>query len=188
MRSVKFQFERFSMVELSDSSPVKVAEYFSRNKLHLKESMPAREVSFYTEEFWARAVSRYQSDSDSGVIDEFRWFLHGNHNEVIGHVSFDKIVKGAFQSCYLGYGIDVDFQGQGLMRQALQRTLKFVFKDFGLNRVMANYEPGNTRSAYLLRSLGFEQEGYARRYLKLNGRWRDHVLSSLIAEDYFSRG
>jgi len=74
------------------------------------------------------------------------------------------------------------FQGQGLMYEALQCAIGFVFGELGLHRVMANYRPENERSHRLLRRLGFEQEGHARAYLHIDGHWRDHVLTSLINE------
>ena len=180
MQPTRFVLQRFSMLELSETSAREVADYFLRNKSHLAASMPLREAHFHTERYWAEQISRYRVSRDRGA--ELRWFLHVGHR-VIGHVGFDQIVRGPFQSCYLGYGIDTEYEGHGLMRQALRRSLDHVVRDLGLNRVMANYEPGNTRSERLLQSLGFEREGYARRYLKLNGCWKDHVLTSLVADD-----
>jgi ribosomal-protein-alanine N-acetyltransferase len=55
-----------------------------------------------------------------------------------------------------------------------------MFDDLGLHRIMAGYLPHNKRSGKLLDRLGFEKEGLARKYLKINGRWEDHLLTSLI--------
>ena len=66
------------------------------------------------------------------------------------------------------------------MTKALQFCLSYIIKDLNLNRVMANYIPENLRSGKLLRQLGFEREGYARKYLLLNGVWKDHILTSYI--------
>jgi ribosomal-protein-alanine N-acetyltransferase len=181
MQTICFSLEHFSMLELSELSAVEVADYFSRNKSHLAESMPLREANFFSETFWTEQIERYAGSRALGC--ELRWFLRDGHR-VIGHVGFDQIVRGPFQACYLGYGIDAEFQGRGLMRQALLRSLDHILRVEGLNRVMANYEPDNARSGRLLKSLGFEREGLARRYLKLNGRWRDHVLTSLVADDF----
>ncbi|WP_241461754.1 GNAT family N-acetyltransferase, partial [Aurantiacibacter luteus] len=70
--------------------------------------------------------------------------------------------------------MDQDYQGQGIMFKALMFCLDYIFNQFNLNRVMANYIPENTRSRKLLQRLGFEREGYARKYLMLNGEWKDH--------------
>lgn len=66
------------------------------------------------------------------------------------------------------------------MRECLDAAIRHVFVKLALHRVMANYQPENRRSARLLNGLGFEQEGVARAYLKINGVWTDHVLTSLI--------
>jgi ribosomal-protein-alanine N-acetyltransferase len=105
-----------------------------------------------------------------------------DNEKVIGIINYDQVIKGPFQACCLGYSIDGEYQGKGLMKEALSQTISYVVRELNLNRVMANYEPSNQRSAKLLKSLGFEREGYARKYLKLNGIWRDHILTSLISD------
>ena len=66
------------------------------------------------------------------------------------------------------------------MSKLCQAALKYAFNELELNRVMANYMPGNERSGNLLKKLGFSEEGLAKKYLKINGRWEDHVLTSLV--------
>lgn len=85
-------------------------------------------------------------------------------------------------ACNLGYSIDGEYQGEGLMFEALSGLLPLMFSKFGLHRVMANYMPRNKRSAKLLARLGFEKEGFAKEYLKIAGVWEDHVLTSLIKQ------
>jgi ribosomal-protein-alanine N-acetyltransferase len=81
----------------------------------------------------------------------------------------------------LGFSIDAACEGQGLMREALSAVVDFAFGELGLHRIEANHQPQNLRSAALLRSLGFDVQGYARDYLFLNGAWRDHVLTARTA-------
>ena len=66
------------------------------------------------------------------------------------------------------------------MREALTSAITYIFDEIGLHRIMANIRPENVRSARLLERLRFEREGLARSYLKINGVWADHVLTSLI--------
>ena len=99
---------------------------------------------------------------------------------MIGSCNFGNIVKGIFQACHLGYSIAKKHEGQGLMAEALQAGIDYIFETRGLHRIMANHVPGNLRSARLLEKLGFEREGYARAYLKIGGKWEDHVLNALI--------
>ena len=70
------------------------------------------------------------------------------------------------------------------MYEALQLTNRYVFEETRLHRIMAGYLPHNDRSGNLLQRLGFEREGYARKYLKINGVWEDHILTSLINSQF----
>jgi ribosomal-protein-alanine N-acetyltransferase len=89
-------------------------------------------------------------------------------------------VQGAFQSCILGFSLDEQFQGQGFMREALHGTIAFIFAQYHLHRIEANYLPGNHRSEKLLQRLGFEKFGQAPHYLLINGHWADHVLTQKL--------
>lgn len=66
------------------------------------------------------------------------------------------------------------------MKSIVMHAIDYAFNDLKLHRVMANHMPGNERSAGLLKSLGFEIEGYAKEYLLIDGKWEDHVLNSLL--------
>jgi ribosomal-protein-alanine N-acetyltransferase len=103
-----------------------------------------------------------------------------NDDQLIGDCHFTNIVRGPFQAGHLGFSIARDREGQGLMRECLVTAIRHVFAELGLHRVMANYQPENTRSPRLLNQLGFEHEGIARAYLKIDGVWVDHVLTSLV--------
>jgi len=70
------------------------------------------------------------------------------------------------------------------MTEALTAAIKYVFEELNLHRVMANYMPGNEKSAKLLHRLGFVVEGHAREYLRLAGEWQDHTLTALINESW----
>jgi ribosomal-protein-alanine N-acetyltransferase len=87
------------------------------------------------------------------------------------------------QAADLGYGLDARHQGQGLMTEALRTACDYAFSAMGLHRIQANHLPENLKSAAVLRRLGFVVEGYARDYLLINGRWRDHVLTALVAPE-----
>jgi ribosomal-protein-alanine N-acetyltransferase len=129
--------------------------------------------------------------------DAFRSFVRGadtaigqrflvctnDGGELAGVANLSQIFHGPFRNAYLGYYAFAPFDGQGLMAEGLALTIRHAFGAIGLHRIQANVQPGNERSITLLRSLGFSEEGYARRYLKIGGRWRDHVLFALLADD-----
>jgi ribosomal-protein-alanine N-acetyltransferase len=103
-------------------------------------------------------------------------------NKVVGVVNLNEIVAGAFQSAYLGYYGMLNFSRTGLMTEALRAAVAYAFSELGLHRLEANIQPENTASIALVRRLGFKQEGFSPRYLRINGEWRDHERWALLAD------
>jgi ribosomal-protein-alanine N-acetyltransferase len=78
-------------------------------------------------------------------------------------------------------------QGQGLTGEAIELVLGFAFERVGLHRVQAAIMPRNARSLRVVEKLGFRREGFAERYLQIAGKWEDHVLFAMTAEEHLSR-
>jgi ribosomal-protein-alanine N-acetyltransferase len=102
---------------------------------------------------------------------------------MFGIFTISQIVRGAFQSAYLGYYGHADHAGQGYMRAALELVLDHAFGALALHRIEANIQPGNVPSIALARGAGFRLEGFSPRYLLIGGRWRDHERYAITAED-----
>jgi [ribosomal protein S5]-alanine N-acetyltransferase len=102
----------------------------------------------------------------------------------VGVFNFSEIVRGAFQSAYLGYYGFAEHAGQGYMSDGLSLALRVGFRSLRLHRIEANVQPANTPSITLVRRGGFTLEGYSRRYVKIAGRWRDHERWALLVEDW----
>lgn len=155
--------------------------YCDSNRAHLAPWEPVRPPGYYT----LAACEQRLRDSFQ-LAQENRGFqfaiLDPASAAMIGACNFNNIVRGVFQACHLGYSIAATHQGQGLMFEALQSLLNFVFDELDLHRVMANYIAHNERSGKLLARLGFEREGYAKKYLKIAGQWQDHVLTAKVRE------
>ncbi|HEX5616144.1 MAG TPA: GNAT family N-acetyltransferase [Acidimicrobiia bacterium] len=116
------------------------------------------------------------------------WLVRGvDGDALVGVVNLNNIVHGTMESAALGYYAFVPHAGRGLMREALALAIDEAFGRLGLHRVEANVQPENVRSIALVRGLGFVQEGYSRRYLKIAGDWRDHERWALVAEDWPAR-
>ncbi|MCB1693300.1 MAG: GNAT family N-acetyltransferase [Pseudomonadales bacterium] len=149
------------------------------NRTFLKQWEPKRPPEFFTEGFWQMQSRANLREFREGASVCLVLTLPAS-GEVAGVCNYTNIVRGTFLACHLGYALAERHQGTGLMFEALQAGNRFIFEELGLNRIMANYLPRNARSGQLLERLGFEVEGRARRFLKINGVWEDHVLTSLV--------
>jgi ribosomal-protein-alanine N-acetyltransferase len=103
-----------------------------------------------------------------------------------GGVNLSHVRRGVAQSASLGYWMGAAYANQGLMGEALSALLPYAFERLGLHRIEAACLPRNKPSRALLAKLSFREEGYAVKYLRINGQWQDHVLYALLAEDYRS--
>ncbi|WP_422086022.1 GNAT family N-acetyltransferase [Variovorax sp.] len=99
---------------------------------------------------------------------------------LVGVFNITNIVRGAFQSGYLGYYVFAGHERQGLMRKGLEEVVRFAFQDLKLHRLEANIQPTNVASIALVKACGFMQEGYSPRYLNINGRWCDHERWAIL--------
>ena len=106
---------------------------------------------------------------------------------LVGVFNFSEVVRGSFQSAYLGYYALAPHAGGGYMSQGLALALAVAYRRLRLHRVEVNIQPGNASSIALVQGAGFTREGYSRRYLKIAGRWRDHERWALLAEDWPAR-
>lgn len=103
---------------------------------------------------------------------------------LVGVFNLSEIVRGAFESAYLGYYAFRPFAGKGYMTEALVLLLDAAYGEVGLHRVEVNVQPRNLRSLALVERVGFAREGYSRRYVNIGGRWRDHIRLAMLAEDW----
>jgi ribosomal-protein-alanine N-acetyltransferase len=164
-------------IQISDAA--KLAQYYSENRGHLSEWEPVRENEFYTAGFWESRLDEWEAERLEGSSRHFV-ALHPESGQIQAVCSLTNIVRGAFQACNVGYSVALESQGQGIMCSLLVHVVDYAFTEIGLNRVMANYMPRNTRSQRLLDRVGFAKEGLAKNYLCINSVWEDHVLTSIL--------
>lgn len=103
---------------------------------------------------------------------------------ITGVYVLSEIVRGKFQSAYLGYYAARAYAGQGYMREGMQLVLRHAFNAMQLHRVEANIQPENAASIALAKRSGFRLEGFSPRYLKVAGRWRDHQRWAILIDDW----
>lgn len=151
------------------------------NQKYLSPFEPTPTADHFAIEYWQQRIRTINEDYINGRSCCFNIY---HDNILIGMVNFTNIIRGCFHSCFLGLKIAQHMQGKGLMTQCLQAAIEFSFKEMNLHRISANYMTHNTASAKVLAKCGFEIEGTAKDYLYINGKWEDHVLTSLVNRNW----
>lgn len=109
--------------------------------------------------------------------------FQNDKNKLIGEININNIQRGVVQSCSIGYWISENKMGLGYMRESISILKDFIFNDLKLHRIEAACLPRNMRSLRTLLKSEFEIEGHAKKYLKINGAWEDHILLSCIKHE-----
>lgn len=138
-------------------------------------------------------VRRAREEAEQGTDYSFFIFVEEGRSEIlVGGITLSNIRRRAAQFVTLGYWMGQQYAGRGLMSEAVAICLPFVFETLDLHRIHAAFLPGNDASRRVLEKNGFVEEGFAEKYLQINGRWEDHVLFGLHKERYeasrYSRG
>lgn len=174
------QTERLTLLLASPGHAKSAVEFVRRNQVHLAAWEPLTPPGFYERDYWEKLGRSAQNDFLAGVGLRLNLFIPANDSILIGRINFSQITREPFQSCMLGYAIDAQYQGKGLMHEGLTAAIDYMFTVQKLHRIQANYLPENQRSAAVLKRLDFKTEGLAQQYLFINGRWRDHILSARL--------
>lgn len=131
-----------------------------------------------------RRLKRYARDTraDTG----FSFFVFRQIDDaLVGGINLSHVHRGVSQSCSIGYWMGEAYSRHGHMSDAVKTVLSFIFEDLGLHRVEAACVPSNIASRDLLLKVGFQAEGQARKYLRINGTWEDHLLFAYLSTDKY---
>ena len=169
--------DRLDIIVPSEDDLKEIMSYHVRNRRHLSQWEPLRKPEYYRKEHWeSRIKSNIKSYNNFSSV-----YLYGrlkDKKKIVCACSYTNIIRGVFQSCFLGFSVDQTYEGMGYMSEAVRASIKYIFSK-GIHRVQANYMPRNEKSAKLLKRLNLTIEGYARDYLFIDGKWEDHILTSL---------
>ena len=108
-------------------------------------------------------------------------------DQFCGEVTLSSVQRGPFQNASIGYWIDQEYAGQGLVPEAVVVVLRFAFESLGLHRVEISIIPRNAASRRVVEKLGLRNEGVAERFLEIDGRWEDHIRYAITAEEWSTR-
>ena len=134
-----------------------------------------------------RRLKMYRAEMRQGVTYSFLIFRAAD-DALLGGITLSHLRRGVAQSATLGYWIGATHARHGYTTEALWALLEYAFQRLGLHRVEAACLPGNEASRRLLLKVGFQEEGYAREYLRINGSWQDHQLFAIVRGEFSAMG
>jgi ribosomal-protein-alanine N-acetyltransferase len=126
-------------------------------------------------------VARYVEDWRTDQA--YNFFIFALDETLVGGIGLSNIRRGVSETASLGYWVGEPFARQRYMSSALPLVVDFAFERLGLHRLEAACLPSNIPSRSLLASAGFTQEGYAREFLCIAGKWQDHLLFAILRGD-----
>jgi ribosomal-protein-alanine N-acetyltransferase len=157
-----------------------LAQLYSENRDFLAPLEPLRPEAFYSFEGQRRHIAQLSDRRAAGAAYPFVIVVGGRP---VGAINISNVVRGAFQSCNVGYWVAREHNGLGYATAALGLVCERAFGELGLHRVEAGTLLHNVASQRVIEKNGFTRIGIAPRYLQIAGEWSDHVLFQRTAED-----
>ena len=182
--------DRLLLRTLNSTNAKEVCKYLVSNRTFLEPWETRRDPQYFTVDEQAKLLdTQNKANKEGSGLSLWIFLKHSSdakdiqYGQVpIGNINFSNIIRGPFLSCFLGYKLDRQHLSRGYATEAIHRGMGYVFDILKLHRVEANVMPRNTASRRVLEKLGFESEGLAPRYLKINGKWEDHIHYSIRNE------
>lgn len=158
------------------------SELREASRAFLKPWEPSWPVDDLTRSSFKYRVKRYHREIREDLGYPF-FVFSADGETLLGGVTLSNVRRGVTQSASLGYWMGERHAGKGYMSEAVCVLLPHAFDTLRLHRIEAASMPHNGRSIALLEKVGFQREGFARRYLLIDGRWQDHILFALLTDD-----
>ena len=177
MNSLKFEYRENGIILriLSADDAKKVLQFYEKNKNTFGSYETEKPEGFYTTEFQETLLHAEMESFLKGV--HVRYFLFDERfpDDIIGSISFFNIRHGHFEQCTTGYKIDEEYRRLGYGTKMLSLATRIITHDFGIHRIEAYIMPSNIPSVHLAERCGYEAEGIAQGYVRLHGKWTDHL-------------
>lgn len=172
-----YETDRLILKILSPNEADQALKYYTDNKDFLAPFEPVRDSIFYTLAEQEALLREDMINAQKGQSVRFWIYLKDDKilNRPIGNLAFSNIVRGVFLNAFVGYKLDGQYLNKGYMTEALKKGVAIMFTEFGLHRLEANIMPRNIASLSVAKKAGFYEEGLAKKYLRINGVWEDHI-------------
>ena len=152
-----------------------LARLYAANRAFLAPFEPERPPEFFTAQGQRERLERQVADGTHAFA-----ILDGG--AIAGTINLFHIVRESLQGGTIGYWVDGARNGRGLATAAVEDVVGYAFGELALHRVEAATLVDNVPSQRVLEKADFERIGVARRFLHINGDWRDFVLFQRVAD------
>lgn len=113
----------------------------------------------------------------------YQWMIELKENgQPIGSISVVNMDERV-EKVEIGYCMGRNWWHKGIMSEAVQAVMGFLFDEVGVNRIEARHDPRNPHSGGVMRKCGMIYEGTARQADRNNQGVCDACHYALLAED-----
>lgn len=167
-----------------EEDALELLELNIRNREHFEFWMPLKPK----EEQYSLGAHQERIRQTLQKMQDDRYYAFGvflkENNALIGEVSASFIERFPAETCMIGYQLDRNYNGQGLMAEAVSQAVGLLFDKYAFHRLRAEVMPENIGSIRVLEKVGFRREGLARKSLYINGNWEDFTMFALLKEEF----
>ena len=110
-------------------------------------------------------------------------FVIESDGDLVGQLNVSSITFGSLSSATIGYWVAQEVAGRGITPTAVALATDYCFDVLRLHRMEICIRPENAPSLRVVEKLGFRYEGLRRRFIHINGEWRDHFAFALVTEE-----
>lgn len=185
MWPVRLESDRLELRPLRRRDRARWQELRERNRVWLKPweaTSPTSEGPHFS---YSSMIASFNREARFRRSFTFGLFFGG---KLAGQLTIAGVAWGAARSAHIGYWIDERLAGRGVMTEAAAMATDFCLNELGLHRIEINIRPENGRSRRVAEKCGYREEGIRRRYLHIDGDWRDHICYVMLAEEAPPRG
>ena len=115
--------------------------------------------------------------------DQAAPFVIEHQGKVVGQITVSGLSFGSLASGSIGYWISEDVAGRGITPTAVALVADWCFTGLGIHRIEICIRPENESSLRIVRKLGMRYEGLRRRYIHIDGDWRDHFCFAVTIDE-----
>lgn len=163
-----------------------LAKLLADNKYYWSTYEPLHREEFYTEDAQYKKILEGLHLLQNNREFSFGIF-HPTTGQLIGHISLYAIKRLPYSSAFIGYSMDQNFIGRGIVTEAVHLVMDFAFNTINIHRIEAYVAPQNSASVRVLEKAGFTREGLLRELLFINGKWVDHYMYAILQREYRTR-